>query len=365
MYRSIYTWNFVRMVLDSIPAMIWFKDTKNVLLFANKKVCEVTGLSLEEIEGKSCDEVYPELSAKYYQDDIEVMKSGKPKCRIIEQLPLKTGEKIWIMTDKVPYTDDDGKVLGVVVVTVDINEEKISLEQIEETSRKLEATNDQLKQFAYIASHDLKEPVRVIYSFSQLLMKEFNGRLQPKEKQYFDYIVDAADRMKRMVGDLLEVAQLGQPIEEEDVDLNDVMEDVVKLSGLLVEETGAEINYAELPVISANYNQMVRLFQNLVSNAVKFRKEDEKPIINITCRLEDGYAIVEVEDNGVGIDPKNHESIFYIFKRLNNAKKAPGTGIGLSICKKIVENHDGKIWLESEMGKGTTFFIQLPLYSRK
>lgn len=225
---------------------------------------------------------------------------------------------------------------------------------------RLKTSNRELEQFAYVASHDLQEPLRMVGSFTQLLKRRYKGKLDEDADDYIDFIIDGAQRMKDLIDDLLAFSRLNTQAREfepvlMDVTLNDVLNNL-KTS---ITYNKAQISYDPLPVVKADPSQINQLLQNLIANAIKFCG-DEPPRIHISAKELEGQWLFCVEDEGIGIDPQYQEQIFRIFKRLHTREEYEGTGIGLAICKRIVERHDGKIWIESELGKGSTFYFELP-----
>lgn len=232
--------------------------------------------------------------------------------------------------------------------------------ELEAQTEELERSNEELEQFAYIASHDLQEPLRMISSYTQLLAKRYKDQLDGDANEFINYAVDGANRMQVLINDLLSYSRVGTKGEEfSHVDLNSVLEAVkANLKGV-IEEAGAVIKYSKLPTVMADNSQMIQLFQNLIGNAVKFRREGVTPEIEITSKKEGNLFRFVVKDNGIGIDKKYLDRIFVIFQRLHTKEEFPGTGIGLAICKKIVERHGGEISVESAEGKGSDFTFTL------
>ncbi len=232
--------------------------------------------------------------------------------------------------------------------------------ELEAQTEELERSNEELEQFAYIASHDLQEPLRMISSYTQLLAKRYKDQLDNDANEFINYAVDGANRMQVLINDLLSYSRVGTKGEDfSHVDLNSVLEAVkANLKGV-IEETGAVIKYSKLPTVMADNSQMIQLFQNLIGNAVKFRREGVTPEIEITSKKEGNLFRFVVKDNGIGIDKKYLDRIFVIFQRLHTKEEFPGTGIGLAICKKIVERHGGEISVESAEGKGSDFTFTL------
>jgi PAS domain S-box-containing protein len=232
--------------------------------------------------------------------------------------------------------------------------------ELEEATRELKNSNADLEQFAYAASHDLQEPLRMISNFLQLLERRFGASLEGDARTFIDFAVDGAKRMQDLINDLLEFSRIGSRGKSFlPTDMNEVMEDVLKNMKLAIEQNDAIITYDPLPSIRADRSQMVQILQNLLSNAIKFRGKDA-PVIHITNKILNGMTIFSVKDNGIGIAAEHKERIFGVFQRLHTREHYPGTGIGLAICERIVSRHGGKIWVESEEGKGSTFFFSIP-----
>jgi PAS domain S-box-containing protein len=225
---------------------------------------------------------------------------------------------------------------------------------------ELERSNRDLEQFAYVASHDLQEPLRMISSFAHLLENRYQGKLDKSADEFIQYITEGARRMQLMINDLLTYSRLAtQAKEPRIIDCEKVLNQVEANLRTIIQESGASIQHEPLPSIVADYSQMVQLFQNFVGNAIKFRSNN-KPVIQISVESKEKEWLFSVRDNGIGIDPEHFGRVFVIFQRLHSIEEYPGTGMGLSICKKIIENQNGKIWLESERGKGSVFYFTIP-----
>jgi light-regulated signal transduction histidine kinase (bacteriophytochrome) len=238
---------------------------------------------------------------------------------------------------------------------------------------ELARSNAELQQFAYVASHDLQEPLRMVTSYLQLLEKRYQDKLDSRANEFIGFAVDGANRMRTLINDLLSYSRVstrGQPFES--VDTNASVKIAIANLKIAIEETGAVVQYDSLPQITGDASQLTQLFQNLVANAIKFRAENVTPQIEISAikrekenfdrfpKTNSSEWLFRVRDNGIGIEPQYRDRIFVIFQRLHGRGKYPGTGIGLSICKKIVERHGGSISVESEFGKGATFYFTLP-----
>ena len=229
----------------------------------------------------------------------------------------------------------------------------------ENANTELERKNRELEQFAYVASHDLQEPLRTTSSFVSILKEQYSGQLDEKADKYFTYILQASDRMKILIKDLLDYSHLGSKKELRQVDCNENLQQVLADLSIAIAEAGADITFGELPVVSGYDTEIKQLFQNLITNAIKFRKKDTRPQIHISAKKIKGFWEFAFKDNGIGIDEKFSEKIFVIFQRLHARTEYEGSGIGLSHCKKIVELHKGNIRVQSVLGEGSTFYFTL------
>jgi len=261
----------------------------------------------------------------------------------------------------------EGKAIRMIGSTQDISDLKRSEQQLQELNTVLEKraaelvrSNSELERFAYVASHDLQEPLRMVSSFLQLLEKQYTQQLDSKAKEYINFAVGGAERMKRLILDLLAYSRVATvPEQFQPVDMNVIAQQVVQIFESRFEKEGITLTLGSLPLVKGNATQLQQLLQNLVGNAIKYKSE-RPPKIQIGCAEEAGRYVFFVKDNGIGINPKYFEKIFVVFQRLHPINNYSGTGIGLAICKKIIERHHGEIWVESEEGKGSCFFFSLP-----
>ena len=243
-----------------------------------------------------------------------------------------------------------------------INERKKTEKQLREVTAELERSNKELEQFAIVISHDLKQPLRKIEEFAQLLISKYKYHLDSQADEFINQIVDAVNRLRGLMSELYDFSLVGRKeILREPTDLNSVIKSLLFDLDMLIKETGAEITFDHLPTIQANSHQLRQLFQNLINNAIKFRSS-QTPKINITAQLQDDHVwLFSVSDNGIGLDSKYTKKIFQIFQRLHTKDRYPGSGIGLAVCKKIVQSYGGNIWVESETGQGSTFYFTIPV----
>ncbi len=240
-------------------------------------------------------------------------------------------------------------------------ESETARQEADLANEKLQLNNKELEQFVYVASHDLQEPLRTINGFAELLMQKYNGKIDEKADKYLHFISDATLRMKVLIKDLLDLSKIGTKGESQTVDCNIILQNAIADLTAAIQDAAVDIRFAELPLINGYPTEIKLLFQNLLINAIKFRKQHTPPQIDITVQETAGYWQFAVSDNGIGIDQKNSERIFDIFQRLHSKKEYEGSGIGLAHCKKIVELHKGKIWVESVPGQGATFYFKLPI----
>jgi light-regulated signal transduction histidine kinase (bacteriophytochrome) len=247
-----------------------------------------------------------------------------------------------------------------ILLSVELEERRRAEEKMAQYAGELKRSNAELEQFAYVASHDLQEPLRMVASFTQLLAKRYRGKLDEDANEFIGFAVDGANRMQMLINDLLAFSRVetrGKPLEPTDCEA--VLSHTLADLAAMVQETRAVVTHDPLPTVPADAVQMGQIFQNLLINALKF-KGRETPKVHISARFQGDEWIFGVQDNGIGIDPQHQERIFAIFQRLHRREDFPGTGLGLALCKKIAERHGGRIWVESEPGRGSTFYFSIP-----
>lgn len=238
---------------------------------------------------------------------------------------------------------------------------RLSTEQIQKQSDQLETTNRELEQFAYAISHDLQEPLRMISSFLTLLQRRYEGQLDEKGQQYITFAVDGAGRMRQIILDILELSRVGRVKgEAQELDLNEVLDEVSKVYGSQLRTIKGELHVGALPTVTMARSEALQIFQNLVGNAIKYSSKSRSLRVEVSAVDKGDHWQFAVTDNGIGIDPEHFERIFVVFQRLHTRQEYSGTGVGLSIVKKIIDSNGGKIWVESEPNEGSTFYFTLP-----
>lgn len=323
----------------------------------------------------------PEAAGQGFEELLtEVYATGKPFfARELSVYLLRNGtmEKTYINFTYQPYYDDERNIKGVLVFCNEVTAEVLARQQLEVLIEKLKATNARLEEFSYAASHDMKEPIRKIKIFSGRLKKDLKEKLNDSESLVFDRMESSVSRMGNLIDDLLACSQTAEGFFElKEINLNQKVKLVLEDLELEIQEKNAKINSHTLPVIKGNRREFQQLFQNLISNALKYSKPDITPEVVIFSRIVEGkevkvnlpldegnkrFHLIEVRDNGIGFEQAYAERIFNVFTRLHSNTKYKGTGLGLSIVRKVVENHHGYDWASSEPGQGSTFKVLIPI----
>ncbi|MCU7496496.1 MAG: PAS domain-containing protein [Ignavibacteria bacterium] len=338
-----------------------YNITKNSLNFSDE-LFRIFGM-----EPSSESPAMEEVKSRVMKEDLEVFKrtlkeplESKKSFEAEYRLILSDGTQKHVLCKSKPVINDSGRMDEVLGAVLDITERKKSEEELRHTLTELERSNKDLEQFAYVASHDLQEPLRMVSNFTQLFARRYRNKLDSNADEFIEFIVEGAMRMQHLIRDLLLYSRLSARNGSfGPVDCNKVMQKVLSNLRLFIQENQASISFERLPVISANSMQIEQLFSNLIINAIKFHDHD-KPKVSISCSFQNKDWLFSIKDNGIGIEPDYHERIFVIFQRLHERGEYPGTGIGLAICKKVVEHHGGRIWVDSEQGKGSTFYFTIP-----
>jgi PAS domain S-box-containing protein len=350
---SLYSRSLLEASLD--PLVTISKEGK--VTDVNKATEDVTGCTREELIGTDFSDYFtqPEEARAGYQ---KVFTEG-----LVKDYPLAIRHKSRRITDVLynatVYMNPKGEVEGVFAAARDVTERKAMENEIKQAMEKLQQSNSELEQFAYVASHDLQEPLRMVASYVQLLERRYKGKLDTDADEFIGYAVDGANRMRGLIDDLLtysRVSRLGKPFAP--VDVESTLDIALLNLQASIADNGAVVTHDKLPTVVADGGQLVQLFQNLIGNAIKFHGK-EPPRVHVSARVEQTEYLFSIKDNGIGIAPEYFDRLFKIFQRLHTREEYSGSGIGLAICKRIVERHGGRIWIESEVGKGSTMYFTL------
>ena len=355
----------IYLIFDSTPSALVLINSEGKIKLANNRLCKLFGYEKKELLGESIELLVPERFRQHHEHYRQGFIKEPVKRAMGEQNELygltKKGKEIPIEVRLNPIQLNQAP--SVIAAINDITLQRKHLQEIQEAARKLKKSNEELEQFAFIASHDLQEPLRMVSSYTQLLASRYQNRLDNDANEFIDYAVDGAKRMQVMIQDLLKFSRLGsEAVEVEEIDANKLYEDALKNLAIVVEESGTVVTRGELPVIRGEASQLLQVFQNLIGNAVKYRIVEKTNRLHVSAKMIKNEWRFCFQDNGIGIQPQYFEKIFIIFKRLHNKSEYSGTGIGLALCKRIIDNHGGRIWVESEYGQGACFYFTLPLH---
>lgn len=356
--------DYFQAIIDSMMDILIVTDADDRITFVNKTTCEYLGYSSEELLGRDVKTLFDGDPLDCLQFD-EILERSSFK-NIEKNIRTSSGRYLTLLISGSLVVSDD-EVQSIVFIGKDITDLKRAEEKLKEYTEELLRKNKELQDFAYIASHDLQEPLRKIRAFGERLMRKYKEQLDEQGQDYLNRMINASERMQQLISGLLmycRVTTKVQPFQK--VDLNRIVNEVLSDLEIKIKEVKGTVSVARLHEIDADPLQMRQLFQNLIANALKFHKEDTCPIVEIESDIisdNSGREIckISVKDNGIGFDPGHSERIFGVFERLHGRSDYEGTGIGLAICKKIVERHGGTIKATAQENKGAEFIIRLPV----
>jgi PAS domain S-box-containing protein len=358
-YRTLY---------ETMTQGVIHQDSEGRIISVNPAAEQIMGLNYYTMQGETsnyhCKAIHEDgndFPAETHPSMI-ALKTGKEVRNVVMGVfnPQKENYN-WINVNATPlFKPREKKPFQVYITFEDITETIKAQKLLNETLEELKRSNSDLEQFAYVASHDLQEPLRMVASFTQLLEKQYKDKLDETASEYINFAVDGAKRMQALIKDLLTYSRV-KSHDEDFIEINceELIEEVLFNLEIIIKENKAIITRDPLPIISSDRLQMQQLFQNIIGNAIKYN--DKMPRIHISAEKDEENWIFGVSDNGIGIDPEHYKRIFKVFKRLHTKEEYDGTGIGLAICQKIVDRNGGRIWVESELGEGSTFYFTIPL----
>jgi PAS domain S-box-containing protein len=365
-------------IVESSDDAIIGEDLNGIVTDWNRGAESIYGFRAEEIVGQPISTLVPPGNADEILQILQNISHGESLEHYETVRVRKDGKQINVSLTISPIEDSAGNIIGASAIARDITDLKLTAEELtnyrehledlvkqrtaelEKMTHELARSNADLQQFAYAASHDLQEPLRTVAGFVKLLEKRYRGKLDEQADEFIKYACDGVERMQLLIKDLLIYSQVDTKEKVfEPTNCSVTLESAIRSLRSAIEENKAEVTYDPLPTVMADASQMSRLFQNLVGNAIKFHNR-KRARVHASAERKGDEWIFSVRDNGIGIDPKQAERIFVIFQRLHSREEYPGTGVGLAICKRIVERHGGRIWVESELGKGSTFYFTIP-----
>ena len=360
------------LILNSLGEGVLGVGLAGRISFANPAAGDLTGWRPQELIDRDAHSTFHQKTCGGSSGETETcavhatLRDGQPRL-VADEVFFRKDGTVFPVEFKTTAIMEDDRIAGVVLVFRDITEQRRAQaerdraeQELRRTAENLARSNKDLEQFAYVCSHDLQEPLRQVTGFMNLLEERYKGKLDKQADGFIRYAVDGASRMSKLIRDLLAYSRVDASDKQPGViSCQEALDGALANLGAAIAESGARVTHDALPSVVADSGQIVQLFQNLIGNALKFRREGVTPQIHVGARQDGDKWVLSVKDNGIGISAEQFDRVFAIFQRLHGREKYPGTGIGLAICKKIVERHGGRIWVESTVGESTTFYFAL------
>lgn len=348
-------------IVESSDDAIYAKTLNGTILSWNEGAERIYGYKAAEVIGKNVSMLVPPDMTNEVPEMLRKIGRGERIAHYETVRIRKDGSRVHVSMSLSPLADENGNITGASSLARDITDRKMAEEVLQKTAAELDRSNKELEQFAYVASHDMQEPLRTITGYLQLLSSRYKGQIDERADRYIDYAVEGAERMSTLIRDLLSYSRVNTRGEElKPTSAEDSLDFALRNLRSAIEQSRASVTHDPLPVIKADRTQLAQLFQNLIGNAIKYRSPERNPKIHVSAKRANGEWIFDIADNGIGFEQQYEHKMFLIFQRLHSRGKYPGTGIGLAICKRIVDRHGGQIWAFGEPGKGAIFSFTIP-----
>ncbi len=348
-----------RTLVEGLPVGVFSLSASGLVSDSNPAAARILGFSARgELHGRALEDLFMTLAAR---GAWRALLSGGAAVSDLEvEVRRASGDSTWVRLSAWPVTGEDGKITRFEGTIQDILPYKEAQAKLSQQAEALKRSNEELEEITYALSHDLQEPLQLVSRYAHLVAERYGNELGAEGRPLIEHLTGSAERMQALIDAVLDYSRLGTGERRfKPIDLGAVVDEAVENLRGAIDEVEAQVERGDLPTVMADDRQMVQLFQNLIGNAIKFR--GEQPLrIRIAAQAREGDWLVSVEDNGIGMDPEHAERIFAMFQRLHTQQEYPGTGIGLAVCKKIVQRHGGEIWVRSEPSKGSTFYLTIP-----
>jgi PAS domain S-box-containing protein len=354
--------NFLETLLADTPIGFGFFDESFNYICVNQSLAAMNGYAPEQLLGKSLRELTQQMAMIIEPVLGRVFATGRAELNVDLEFSCSRpkSENRYGSANFYPVFGSEGKIIGIGVMILDVTERKYTDQKIRRLNIDLKRSNEELERFGAVASHDLREPLRTMTAFLSLLTEKNKESWDQESLEYMNFITSGADRMTALISGLIKLSQLGSQVEEKPVDLNVVIETTLFNLKALTKESGAVVTQDGIANVVGDFEQLVQLFQNLISNGIKYRQKNLTPKIHISMKKKVTDWLICVEDNGIGFEMRDSEKIFDAFQRLHGTSEYSGSGLGLATCRKIVGAHGGRIWAESKLGEGSSFYFTIP-----